>query len=257
MSGVIQQEIALADVVSGLVRVEAELVAPAQERVLDELASVLRSVFAVADRGAYVARTAPPNEAAFQVMKEDVGDFAIAWDGQARATDWRLAQIVRNVLVMFTQVHHPIARFSMISGDSGAVRRILPPLGARPVDEAYPGVSALLAVPVEKSQPQTFRGGRRVAIEFVDRLGDAALKETIRLLELWGTASFGAYASDEREAWTGDAAIVDLTADIMDDWTVEAVIERFGAPEVAWNSLMNLTARVHTDIAPVAKLVIE
>ena len=256
MNGLLQQDIALPDVVNGPVRVEVTLLGASEEGAVDELAGVLRSVFGMADRGAYVTHAAAPQDAAFAVVNEQVGDFSITWECQARAIDWRIAQIVRNGLAMFTQVVHPVSHFSIVSGES-AVRRTLPPLGGRSIAESYPGVSAALRIPVVKSTPHTSRGGRRVAIEFVDPLTDPALTRTIELLEMWGAASFGAYGSSEEEVWSGDAAIFDLTADVMDDWTVEAVIERFGAPEVAWFSLMNLCGRVHTDIAQVAKLIIE
>jgi hypothetical protein len=257
MNAVLHQDIALADVVSGAVRVEVTLAGASEEGAVGELASTLRSVFAVADRGAYVTPMAAPQDAAFTVLKEQVGDGAITWECQAQATDWRIARIVRNVLAMFTQVVHPVSHFSIVSSASSAVRRVLPPLRSTPIAELYPGVSAALRIPVVKSTPHTFRGGRRVALEFVDPVTDSALERTIELLELWAAASFGAYAHSEEEVWSGDAAIVDLTADVMDDWTVEAVIERFGAPEVAWASLMNLSGRVDTHIAPVKKLVIE
>jgi hypothetical protein len=257
MNPVMQQEIALADVVSGPVRVEVALAGVSEERALDDLASVLRSIFTMADCGAYVTHAASPKDAAFEVVDEQVGDFAITWECRARAVDWRFAQIVRNELVMFSQCEHPISRFSIVSPEASALRRVLPPLGGEPLDAWYPGVSAAVRIPIVKSTPHTFRGGRRVAIEFVDPLTDPALKATIDLLETWAAASFGAYGSTETELWNGESAISDVTPDVMDDWTVEAAIERFGAPEIAWASLINLAARFDTDIARVAKVVIE
>jgi hypothetical protein len=258
MSGVLDHHLALADVVSGPVRVEAALLgAPEEEDTVAELAGVLRSIFAMADRGAYVTRAAAPQDASFAVVDDRISEFGVTWECQATATDWRISQIVRNALVTFTQIHQPVSHFSMVSPGPSAIRRTLPPLGRRPVEESYPGLSNALQIPVLKSAPQTFRGGRRVAIEFVDRLSDPALKRTIELLEVWAAASFGAYASNEEDAWSVESAIFDVTPDVMDDWTVEVAIERFGAPEVAWFSLINLSGRFDTDIAPIASVVIE
>jgi hypothetical protein len=117
-------------------------------------------------------------------------------------------------------------------------------------------VSSALRIPITKNAPFRDKSGRRATIEFVDPLSDDHLTRTIECLELWGTASFGAYGRSEEEVWHLDSAIFDVTADVMDDWTVEVSIERFGAPEVAWLSLMNLSGRF-TDIARVAKIVIE
>jgi len=257
MNGVIHQDIALADVVSGAVRIEAALVGSSEEGTVDELSKLLRSVLRMADQGAYVTRAAAPRDAAFSIVNEQVGDFAIAWECEARATDWRVAQIVRNVLVMFTQVHHPVSLFSIVSAERSACRRTLPPLGGGPVDASYPGLSAAVRIPVVKSAPRKFKDGRRAVIEFVEPLSDQGLGRTIELVETWGNASFGAYGSSEGEIWNGESAILDVTADVLDDWSVEVAIERFGAPEAAWASLINLAGRFDADIGRVAKVVIE
>ena len=44
------------------------------------------------------------------------------------------------------------------------------------------------------------------------------------------------------------------TGPIEDDYTVQMPILRVGAPDIAWNSLLNLCGRIHSDLASIARV---
>lgn len=256
MTKAIQTEIALLPRLDGLVRLEVSLARPVPRTALDELSSVARSFFRLADLGAYVIETALPESALFQAVGEHRTSHEIAWDCQVAATDSRIAQVFRNILVAFTQLHHPVSRLLMRT--PAAIPIIaLPPLGNKTMAQTYPARVRQLRFRIDHRLPRSAHAGRRYEIEFTQQLTDGSLQRIVERLALWASVSLGAYATDETDLWSGECAIFDALPDIMDNYTVEMAIERFGAPEVAWNSLLNLCGRVNADIASIDAVRIE
>jgi hypothetical protein len=257
MTSTILSEVSLPPVVTGVMRTEVTLGDSATPEALGELSEMARAFFRLADLGAYVAENARPEQASCRVLREARSGHRMAWECEAAEIDRRFAQVFRNVLVMFNQLHHPVWQVAMRAGASSSAAVELPPLGSRPMDATYPPVSVTVPFPVHRREPGSGRGGRRVALEFCEPVSEETLKSTVDLLELWGTVSLGAYARTESDVWSGECAIFDALPDIDDDNTIVMTIERFGAPEVAWFSLLNLIARLHTRVARVARVSIE
>ena len=258
MTDNIYQAITLPPVLTGRVRIEVVLGAPASHDAFDRLSELVRQVLELADLGAYVVPTAHPCDASCRILEERRTPESIVWECESRVVDWRIAQILRNALIMFTQVHFPIAGLSVSAhAATPAISGTLPPLDARPIQETYPPVFLGLQIPVHTTVPETCRGGRRAEITFINPPADEEVRRVIRYLDLWGAASFAAYASSEGEAWSGDATIFDVTADVADDSTVEVAIERFGAPEIAWSSLLNLCGRIDAEIGRISRVAIQ
>jgi hypothetical protein len=249
-------QVALPDVLTESVHIEVTLADGAPPPIFDELSRVARNFFHLADAGAYVIETAAPEDGRFQILDERREAQHMAWDCRASATDARLAQTFRNVLVMFHQLHYPVARMTMTAPRAPQMHS-LPALGSRPLRDTYPGVSTKLRFQVAHRHPQTNRVGRRVQIECTEQIADAALHHVLHLLELWSDVSMTAYARTEDEVWSGECAIFDALPDIMDEYTVELLLETFGAPEVAWHSLLNLCGRIDRDIVRISKVTIQ
>jgi len=180
------------------------------------------------------------------------------WECEAKAVDPRFAQVFRNDMVMFNQLHHLVQRLEMQAiiapPPTGAS---LPELGSRSLTDTYPPRSKQLSFRINHEQPEDFRGGRRVEIVFAQPLSDNALEKTLDWLELWADVSLGIYAENEEDVETGECAIFDAVPDITDDYTIEMPIEMFGAVEEAWHSLFNLCERISTDIASISTVAVE
>jgi hypothetical protein len=179
----------------------------------------------------------------------------VAWTCSTRAIDHRVAQVLRNTLVMFDQVVHPVESLQMVSDPSpGSPARSVRVLGIDPMDEVYPPVSAILGFRARIHPNPGHNAQRIVTISFARPLPDPELQTILEWLDDWGEAVRGAYADDEDVLETGDCAIFDVAPDIEDDVTIEMPILRVGAPDVAWNSLLNLCGRIGTDVATVTQV---
>jgi len=251
-------EIALANVLSEPVHIDVTLAGAPPTGIFDELSRVARDFFQLADAGAYVAASAAPTDAVFQVVEERREPPRMEWICRTTAIDPRIAQVFRNILVMFHQLHHPVAHATMaLQRLPRPPLRTLPPLGTLAVQQVYPSVSSRLPFSVAQRLPRASRSGRRVEVECTAPIPDTALRHVVDMFELWSDVSLAAYASSEDDVWSGECAIFDALPDIMDDYTVEMPIERFGAPEVAWYSLLNLCGRIDRDVTRIAKVTIE
>ena len=258
MISAIQTSIALPTVLDCPLRWEVNFAAPVSDEVLDQLSALTRNFFRLAGLGAYVVETAAPENASFSAINEQRLSNGITWDCQAAATDWRIAQVFRNILVMFSQLHHPVQYLSIHAPTALPTAPLaLPMLGTESMEQTYPPRSQRLNFKINYKPPRSARTGRRVEIEFAQHLTDSNARRIIEWLELWASISLGAYARDENDAWSGECAIFDALPDIMDDYTIEMPIEKFGAPEVAWNSLFNLSGRISVDIAVIGSIFIE
>jgi hypothetical protein len=239
-------------------RVTVLLKPPVSVDALDELSAVVRKLFRLADVGTYVSEGSRPGDAFFRVVNEQRLATGIVWECDAKAVDHRFAQVLRNNMVMFNQLHHLVERIEMQAiitpPSTGAP---LPDLGSRSLADTYPPRSKQLSFRINYEQPEDFRGGRRVEIVFAHPLSDKALEKTLDWLELWADVSLGVYAENEEDVETGECAIFDAVPDIADDYTIEMPIEMFGAVEEAWHSLFNLCERISTDIAPISTVAVE
>ena len=258
MISTILADVALPPVLAGAFRAEVRLADGPSVEAIAELSALVKAFFRLADLGAYVPAAAAPGRASCRVADEVRMPHGIAWRGHAQAVDWRFAQVFRNILVMFNQLHHPVWQFSLRADDSAHATPLeLAPLGTRPMPATYPPLSLALPFVVERRDRGAASSSRRVAIEFAETLTQPNLSRTVDILELWSDVSLGGYASDEQDAWTGECAIFDAIPDIDDDMTVAMPIERFGAPDVAWFSMLNLCGRISGDVAPVVRVTIE
>lgn len=258
MNGVIKTEIAVPHHLDGAVRLDVRLSSPFPDTALDELISLTRSFFRLVGLGAYVVETLAPECSMVEVLSETRSGDDMTWDIQAVAIDARVVQVFRNILVAFSKLCHPVVFLSIRVLGSAIVQAVeLPPLGSKLMDRTYPPTSGHLKFAVAKRPAYSARSGRRVEIEFAEPLGDERLRRIIDRLELWSTVSLGAYASNEIELWNGECAIFDAQPDIMDDYTVAMPIEKFGAPDIAWNSLLNLCGRCRQDICDIVSVTID
>lgn len=254
----IQTHIALPPVLVGPLRVTVLLETPIQQKALDELSRLTKQLFRLADLGAYVPEGIHPKDASFEVTEERRLFNGIVWDCRVNGIDHRIAQLLRNDLVMFTQLHHRVQRLEFESHTPPPLPAgPLPALGSRSLFDTYPPHFDNLSFSIRYEPLEYSGGGRRVEIVFSDLLGDQAVEQILDWLDLWADVSRGAYAENESDAETGDCAIFDAEADIVDDHAIEMLIEMFGAPEEAWNSLLNLCERISSDIARVSTIIIQ
>ena len=258
MTDNIRSEIALPERLDGVVLLQVRLSAAPPDGVFDELSSQVQGRLRLADMGAYVVQAVGPESSAAEALRERRIYDGMAWEFRAVAIDARVAQVIHNMLVAFSKLIHPVEWFSMQAGDMDDKSAVaLPSLGSRSLDQTYPPLSRRLRFEVRRAPRETRRGGRRVELAFAETLDDDSLARVIERLELWSSISLGAYAETEGDLWSGEAVIFDALPDIMDDYAVEMPIDKFGAPEIAWNSLLNLCGRCDRDIARITSVTIE
>jgi len=258
MNGPVQTEIALSPQVDGPVRLAVGLQPPVPESALNRLAAAIEDFLRLASLGAYVVEALSPVASTVQVLTRNVGHVGVTCDVHAVGIDARIAQVLRNSLVAFGRLNHPVAVVSLRGVDSVSVPTVeLVPLGMAPLDRTYPPPSRHLGFDVTHARALGLRSPRRVEVAFRRALNDANLKGIIERFELWARVSFAAYASNEADLQTGECAIFDALPDIMDDSTVEMPIDKFGAPELAWSSLLNLCGRCSRDICEIVSVRIE
>lgn len=258
MSIQIRNNIALPRELNCPVRVTVMLKAPVPDDTLQELDELVQGIFRMADLGAYVCEQSLPADARFKLIDRQRQATGFVWECDARAVDRRFSQVFRNSMVMFNQLHHQVESLEMRAMTTPAPEGgPLPELGERSMAETYPPQSTHLQFRIDHELPDDSRNGARVEIGFVQPLGDEALEQILEWLELWATVSLGAYAETEEDAKTGECAIFDASPDITDDYTIEMPIEKFGAVEEAWNSLLNLCERISKEVARIATVIIE
>jgi hypothetical protein len=250
--------IALPPVLVGPLRVTVLLNAPPPGQALNELSHLATQLFQLARLGAYVPEGIHPKDASFEVTEERRLLNGIVWDCRVNGIDHRIAQLLRNDLVMYNQVYHPVQRMEIeILTKPPLPAGHLPALGSKSLSDTYPPQFGNLSFNIKHEPLEYSGGGRRVEIVFSDFLSDQAVKQILDWLDLWADVSRGAYAENESDAETGECAIFDAEADIVDDHAIEMLIEMFGAPEQAWNSLLNLCERISSNIARVSMVIIQ
>lgn len=254
----IQTYIALPAQLIGPLRVTVLLGEPADTEALEKLFRLTTQLFHLADLGAYVPAGIHPKDAAFKVVEVRGLPNGFVWECRVSGIDHRMAQVLRNDLVMFSQLHHPVERLALeILATPPQPGEPLPELGSKVLSDTYPPQCNSLSFGVRYEPPDLSGGSRRVEIVFADFLSDQTVEQILDRLDLWADVSMGAYAENEMDAETGECAIFDVAGDLVDDYAIEMLIEIFGAPEEAWDSLLNLCERISTDIARVSKVIIQ
>lgn len=247
-------ELGLGDDVDGELELTVHLVPPVESEIMVELEALLGRFVRAGDRGAFVRAELPPTAARFTVRSRSLKGSGITYICDVAGTDPRFARVLRNALVMFSEVSHPVQ--SLCVRAKGARGSLPHGIGGPAVDEYYPSVSQRLTFPHEVTPADALRGSRYAVISFARALDDACADKVVAWLEDWSEMAMGGYAASEQSLESGDCAIFDAIPDLRDEATVEMPVSMFGAPDIAWSSLLNLCGRIDAELASVASVTI-
>lgn len=248
-------DVGLSPVVTGPVELVVSLAPPIDPAMLEELRAYLADFLFVADRGAFVIADRPPEAASLAVTAEHSTAAGFVLVCEAANLDRRFVQVLRNMCVMFSAVHHPVAyvRARMAGVPLGP----LPPIDPTAVTERYPPRSKHLRFGHELTIGGDYRGPRYAEISFASALDEPFADEIVAWLRTWANVALGGFSSSEAELESGDCAIFDAVPDLRDPATIEVPVAMFGAPACAWNTFLNLCGRIDAELARVVAVEIE
>lgn len=241
---------ALAPAVDGEVEIEVFLVPPVDPAIVNELEVLLGHFFNACARGAFVLEDLDPTKAVFLVNARRVLGSGLSFICHVAGIDPRcFTGVLRNDLVMFTELNHPVRSLNVrMKGARGSVP---PSLGTSSIDNVYPPVSKHLSFRYEIAPSDDPKSSRYVEISLAQPLSDDASSTIVEWIEDWAEMAMGGFALSEKDLESGECAIFDAIPDLRDEATIEVPISMFGAPDVAWNTLLNLCGRIDLEIASV------
>ncbi|VAW59410.1 hypothetical protein MNBD_GAMMA08-2502 [hydrothermal vent metagenome] len=229
---------------------------------MERLSNLLNAFGNVVEGGGFPRAGISPNNSTVKVTAITPPDaLSLAYVWKAVNLDWRFINVLRNALLIFSQIHLPLQSLHIIDITEGTkpIQKMLMPLTGYFQEGWYPEISSLLRFKVifEGRNIDEDEKMRRLLIDFESPLASNIVDMVIDRIEPWADVVFGGFASEASELMAGTCLIVDMDCNQFDEYTLECVVYEFCGAETAWNPLINMLGSIDYNIAKISHICIE
>jgi len=226
---------------------------------IERLCELLNAFGKVAGGGGFPRAGINPNNSKVDVSEVTLRDSSLVecvWTSVN--LDWRFIYVLRNSLLIFSQIHKPLQYLHIVDITEGAkLKKTLAPLTGYLQEALYPEMSSLPGFQVIFDSRDIDEKMRRLLIEFESPLASNTVDTVIDSIAPWADVAFGGFASEASELLAGTCLIVDMDCSQFDEYTLECVVHEFAGAEAAWNPLINMLGSIDHNIANISKVCIE
>ncbi len=209
----------------------------------EALASLLREFTQLGDAGAFIS-TSVGTGCVMKIVEEHIDDGLVEALVHIEQCDLRYGRPLRNIVFGLGEIlRNSIVevRIGPASPDSlGRTTQMQVDTAEVLKGTFYPEVPPGFATRIQKLPPVDYHSGRRLQLQYQDKLPMETAHGLVQLVRRWGATMVSAYPNTEEDLLNGQSVILNAEGCLHDEFTFEVLIDRFFAAEAAFTSLLNL-----------------
>ncbi len=232
--------------------IEVNTKSPLKDDEYKTLTDRLSRFVRAADNGMLCGKSFLPAVSSMKISNvQNVQNTNIKWNCLVRAIDPGAIRILWGLFTYYSHYIAPIQTLSVRALGSD-VKPVISPVNIIRGEIEYPQPYRQPGFIVTREKPPRLDKYRRFQIEFDQKPMDNQIDYALDIVSDWDVLCMGGFPANGKEPYESGIAPGDIY--MVDDFTLEHVINYFEGSEEAFNAIINLAGRFHNTICLVRQV---